>query len=240
MILENTLELPGDPDTVFALLNDVERVARCVPGAVLEGQEGDFYLGKVTFKVGPISAAYAGKVRFTEVAEAEHRLRLSARGADSHGSGDAEADVTLTVVPGPKGSSVSVHTDLVVRGKIAQFGKGAIKTVSNRILDQFAGNLGGLLENGGVPDQARINGATLSAPAGAASSAQRPVPLSAATKAGTAGGDALDGLAMLLSPRAKRHLALAAVGALGFFQGWLLGRIRSQDTLIKELQRGRA
>ncbi|WP_336159573.1 SRPBCC family protein [Amycolatopsis sp. VC5-11] len=217
MILENTLDLPGDPDTVFALLNDVERVAGCLPGAVLEGRDGESYLGKVKFKVGPVSAAYAGKVRFTEIAEGERRLRLSARGADSHGNGDAEADVTLTLVPGPKGSALNLHTDLVVRGKIAQFGKGAISTVSNRILQQFAQNLGALLENGGT------------APAPAA-------PAAAAAPA----SDSLDGLAMLLPPNAKRYLPIVAAGALGLFQGWLLGRVRAQHKLIKELLRERA
>ncbi|RJQ92347.1 SRPBCC family protein [Amycolatopsis panacis] len=213
MILENTLDLPGDPDTVFALLNDVERMAGCLPGATLEGQDGDAYLGKVKVKVGPVSAAYSGKVRFTEVARDERRLRLSARGADSHGSGDAEADVTVVIEAAPGGSVLKLHTDLVIRGKIAQFGKGAISAVSNRILDQFARNLAGLLQPGGSPAPA----ATAPAPA----------------------PEALDGLAMFLSPQAKRYLAIAAAGALGLFQGWLLGRIRTQDKLIEELRRDR-
>lgn len=234
MILENKVDLPADPDAVFAMLNDVERVATCLPGAVLDGREGDAYLGRVKFKVGPISAAYAGKVRFTEVAEAERRLRLSARGADSHGNGDAEADVTLTVVEAPGGSSLNLHTDVVIRGKIAQFGKGAINTVSNRLLDQFARNLAAQLAKPSAA--ASTNGA---APA----AAQRPsangaVP-AASTTAVPADGEALDGLAMLLPPGAERYLAFAAVAAVAFFQGWLLGRVRSQDKLIKELQRGR-
>ncbi len=60
MILENHLDVPADPDAVFALINDVERVAGCLPGATLDGQEGDAYHGRVKFKVGPISAAYSG------------------------------------------------------------------------------------------------------------------------------------------------------------------------------------
>ncbi|MBB4689493.1 SRPBCC family protein [Amycolatopsis jiangsuensis] len=224
MILENTLDLPGDPDTVFALLNDVERVAGCLPGATLDGQDGDAYLGKVKVKVGPVSAAYSGKVRFTEVAEAEHRLRLSARGADSHGSGDAEADVTVTIAPGPSGSVLNLHTDLVIRGKIAQFGKGAISAVSTRILDQFARNLAGLLQNDGTAPGGAPS--VPAAPPGAA------IPAPAAT-------EALDGLAMVVPPQAKRFLAIAAAGALGLFQGWLLGRIRTQDKLIEELRRDR-
>jgi hypothetical protein len=40
-----------------------------------------------------------------------------------------------------------------------------------------------------------------------------------------------------MPPRTKRYAALAAAAAIGLFQGWLLGRVRTQDELIKELQR---
>lgn len=218
MILENHLDVPADPDAVFALVNDVERVAGCLPGAVLDGREDDAYLGRVSFKVGPIKAAYAGRIRFTEVVPDQRRLRLSARGADRHGNGDAEADVTLTVSPAGSGAAaLDLHTDLVVRGKIAQFGKGAITTVSGRLLDQFARNLGEQLQRGSEPVPT-----TTGAPTAAAAS-----------------DEPLDGLRMLLPAGAGRYAALAAVGLGGVLQGWLLGRLRGQSLLIEELRRQR-
>ncbi|GHE76905.1 carbon monoxide dehydrogenase subunit G [Amycolatopsis deserti] len=223
MILENQLSVPADPDAVFALINDVERVAGCLPGATLDGHEDDAYLGRVKVKVGPITAAYSGRVRFTEVDTAGRRLRLSARGADTHGNGDAEADVTLTVREAPGGAVIDLHTDLSIRGKLAQFGKSAISAVSARLLDQFARNLADQLSAPG--DQPRP-----------AVAARTPAP---ATPAPADGGEALDGLAMLLPPGIRRYAPIAAAAALGLFQGWLLGRIRTQDKLIKELQRAR-
>ncbi|MFC9251822.1 SRPBCC family protein [Amycolatopsis thailandensis] len=216
MILENQLSVPADPGAVFALINDVERVAGCLPGATLDGKEDDAYLGRVKVKVGPITAAYSGTVRFTEVTEDERRLRLLARGADSHGNGDAEAEVTLTVREAPGGATIELRTDLSIRGKLAQFGKGAIGAVSTRLLDQFARNLA---------DQ-------LQARPGAAEPAS-------ATVVPAAAPEAVDGLAMLLPEGVKRYGVIAAAAALGLFQGWLLGRIRTQDKLIKELQRAR-
>ena len=231
MILDNHLDVPAAPDAVFALINDVQKVAGCLPGAVLDGQEDDAWLGRITFKVGPISAAYAGRIRFTEVLPEQRRLRLSARGSDRHGNGDAEADVTLSVVEAPGGAALDLHTDLLVRGKIAQFGKGAIATVANRLLDQFARNLTAHLETG-----AEVGGTTDSSAAStAASTATGP----AVGAQPASGGEALDGLAMLLPPNAGRIAGLAIAAAVGLFQGWLLGRIRTQDKLIKELQRGR-
>lgn len=212
MILENQLSVPAGPDAVFALINDVERVAGCLPGATLDGRQDDAYLGRVKVKVGPITAAYSGTVRFTDVTPADRSLRLVARGADAHGNGDAEADVTLTVREAPGGATIELRTDLSIRGKLAQFGKGAIGAVSTRLLDQFARNLADQLEG-------------------------RPAPV--AKPAPADGGEALDGLAMLVPDNVKRYGVIAAAAALGLFQGWLLGRIRTQDKLIKELQRAR-
>ncbi|WP_410659234.1 SRPBCC family protein [Amycolatopsis sp. lyj-112] len=218
MILENQLSVAAEPGAVFALINDVERVAGCLPGATLDGREDDAYLGRVKVKVGPITAAYSGTVRFTEVAADERRLRLLARGADSHGNGDAEAEVTLTVREAPGGATIDLRTDLSLRGKLAQFGKGAIGAVSTRLLDQFARNLADQLQ---------------AKPAPATSGAPAAKPVSAG------GSEALDGLGVLLPPGVKRYGPIVAAAALGLFQGWLLGRIRTQDKLIKELQRAR-
>ncbi|GAA2787964.1 SRPBCC family protein [Saccharopolyspora taberi] len=231
MILENRIDVPAEPDAVFALINDVERVAGCLPGATLDGREGDSYRGRVKLKVGPISAAYAGTVRFSEVAAADRRLRLLARGADSHGNGDAEADVVVTVSEAPGGATLNLRTDLSVRGKLAQFGKSAISTVSNRLLDQFARNLA--VQLGQQP------GAAVPEPALGTAASNGVGSAPAARHVATGSGEALDGLAMLLPAGTRRYAAVAAAAALGFFQGWLLGRIRTQDKLIKELQRGR-
>ena len=235
MILDNHLAVPADPDAVFALLNDVERVAGCLPGATLEGRDGEAYRGRVKVKVGPISAAYAGTLRFTEVVPEQRTLRLSARASDAHGAGDAEADVVLSVAEADGGSTLDLHTDLLVRGKIAQFGKGAITTVSSRLLDQFARNLAGELStdpaSGPEPGTSGASvGATLASNARKSPTSPAPAPAD----------QPLDGLAMLLPEGTKRYAGLAAVAGLGLFQGYLLGRLRGQSLLIEELRhRGR-
>jgi uncharacterized protein len=241
VILDNHLAVPADPDAVFALLNDVERVAGCLPGATLEGRDGEAYRGRVKVKVGPISAAYAGTLRFTEVVPEQRTLRLSARASDAHGAGDAEADVVLSVAEADGGSTLDLHTDLLVRGKIAQFGKGAITTVSSRLLDQFARNLAGELspdrENGtsgaGDGTSGASVGATLAETTQHADRARK----SPSSPAPAPADEPLDGLAMLLPAGTTRYAALAAVAGLGLFQGWLLGRLQGQKMLIEELRR---
>ncbi|MGN9840392.1 SRPBCC family protein [Nonomuraea sp. H19] len=210
MILDNEIAVNGSPDEVFALINDVERVVTCLPGAALDGRDGDAYRGGVKVKVGPITATYAGTVRFLEVDPGRRRLRLQGRGADTHGSGDAEAEVTLTVAEAPGGAVLKVRTDLLIRGKIVQFGKGAIAAVSDQLLRQFAGNLAALIES------ERSGG-----PQPATAPAPEPV-----------------GPAMLVPAGVAKYAPIAAAFAAGLFQGWLIGKVRAQAKLIKELRRG--
>ncbi|WP_367429307.1 SRPBCC family protein [Streptomyces celluloflavus] len=231
MRLSNTVPVPAAPDEVFALLNDVERVASCMPGAVLDGRDGDCWQGRVKVRVGPVTAAYAGTVRFLEADAGQRRLRVQARGADTHGSGDAEAEVTLTVAEAPEGARLELSTDLVIRGKLAQFGKGAIGTVSTRILQQFARNLGGLL------DRERTAEAPAETPADALAAAARPAaPAAVAPTAATA--PALDGLSLLAGPALARYGPVAAAFAFGVFEGWLLGRLACQARQLRAVGRG--
>jgi carbon monoxide dehydrogenase subunit G len=227
MQLTNTVPIKASPDDVFALMNDVERVASCMPGAVLDGQDGDTWRGRVKIRVGPISASYAGTVRFLEIDAEKRRLRVHARGTDTHGSGDAEAEVSLDILAAPEGALLQLSTDLVIRGKIVQFGKGAIVTVSDRILQQFARNLGSLL------DQDRAVGAASPGASPTTASASAP----AAAQPALAQDSDLDGLAMLLGPRAAKYGLVAGAFALGVLEGWLLGRLGAQARELRALRR---
>ncbi|MGR7000985.1 hypothetical protein ACU686_27845 [Yinghuangia aomiensis] len=46
MKLENTLSIPVPADEAWTVLLDIERIAPCVPGATLTGQDADGYHGK--------------------------------------------------------------------------------------------------------------------------------------------------------------------------------------------------
>ncbi|MGD6748010.1 SRPBCC family protein [Streptomyces sp. BH106] len=220
MQLSNTVVVGAAPDAVFALVSDVEKVASCMPGAALDGRDGDAWQGAVKVKVGPISAAYAGTVRFLEVDPEKRRLRVHATGADTHGNGDAEAEVVLDIGEAPEGARLELSTDLLIRGKLAQFGKGAIATVSDRILQQFAQNLGNLLLDQGP------------APASAA----RSETATATTATSPTTPAELDGLSLVAGPLLAKYGPVAAGLAVGLVQGWLFGKLRAQSAQLKDLR----
>ena len=141
MELTNTFRVAVPVDEAWTLLTDLERIAPCMPGAQLTEIEGDEYRGVVKVKVGPITAQYKGAAHFVDRDDTAHRAVLRAEGRETRGQGQAAATITAQLVPDGDGTEVSVLTDLVVTGKVAQFGRGVLADVSSKLLGQFAASL---------------------------------------------------------------------------------------------------
>lgn len=130
----------------WKVLTDLERIAPCLPGAQLQEIEGDIYRGAVKVKVGPISAQFKGQATFLERDDERRRAVLKGEGRDTGGKGHASAIITAQLEEVSDGvTSCTVHTDLTITGKVAQFGRGALGDVSDKLLAQFSDNLGALL-----------------------------------------------------------------------------------------------
>ncbi|HEV2872083.1 MAG TPA: SRPBCC family protein, partial [Actinomycetota bacterium] len=180
MRIENTVEVDAPLDRVWALVNDIPRVAPCMPGAALTGVHDDTYEGTVAVKLGPLRMSYKGKVVVEGVDEANHSARLAATGKDVKGAGTAKASVeTRLEAVDPTRTRLHVTSDVQLTGKVASFGRGgAINDVASRLFGQFADCLRATLESEPAP-------ATAAAPAAAAPAAAAPE----AAEPSTAGPD---------------------------------------------------
>jgi carbon monoxide dehydrogenase subunit G len=81
MHFEGEFSIPGTPDAVMRRFADVERMARCMPGAVIEGRGDDgSYQGAMVVAFGPKKINFRGRVthEFDTVA---HTGTLTGRGA---------------------------------------------------------------------------------------------------------------------------------------------------------------
>ena len=145
MQLEHSFTVPVGVDQAWAVLLDIERVAPCMPGAALDTVDGDEFTGSVKVELGPIGLTYKGKASFVEKDEAAHRAVIDAQGKDARGNGTASAKVTATLHPQDGGTRVEVVTDLDITGKPAQFGRGVMVDVGNKLIGQFADCLAGKL-----------------------------------------------------------------------------------------------
>ena len=137
MELRHTFTVPASPESTWALLTDLQQVGSCFPGATVTETDGDTFSGTVKVKLGPIQMQYAGSGSFLERDDTAHRAVIEGKGKDKRGNGTANATATMSLTPDGAGTSVEVLTDLVVTGKPAQFGRGVMQDVSDKLLGQF-------------------------------------------------------------------------------------------------------
>ncbi len=128
-------------EQAWKTLTDVEFIAPCMPGAQLTEVDGDEFKGAVKVKVGPITAQYKGSAKFVELDETNRRIVLEATGRDSRGAGNASATVTGDMTADGDGTVVRITTDLKVTGKVAQFGRGVMADVTEKLIGQFVDSL---------------------------------------------------------------------------------------------------
>jgi carbon monoxide dehydrogenase subunit G len=139
MKLENNFTIGAPVEKAWEALNSPETVAPCFPGATLTQYEGDSFAGTVKVKLGPIAMTYKGKGTYVTRDEAAHEVVIDASGRDSRGNGTANAKVTASLAAdGPDRTAVSMVTDMTITGKPAQFGRGVIADVADKIIGQFS------------------------------------------------------------------------------------------------------
>jgi uncharacterized protein len=170
-----TVEVPVED--AWRILTDVERIAPCLPGAQLQEIEGEIYRGAVKVKVGPIQAQFKGQASFVELDDVAHKVVLKGEGRDIGGKGNASALITaeLTALT-PTSTSVTVNTDLSVTGKVAQFGRGAMADISDKLLAQFVVNLNDMIAASDTAPATTAPVADTPAPEPAAAVAPAPAP----------------------------------------------------------------
>jgi uncharacterized protein len=139
--LQHTFTVPIGIEAAWAAFTDIERIAPCLPGAVITSVDGDSFTGTAKVKLGPIALQYGGKGTWVSRDDAAYSAVIDAQGKDKRGNGTAGAVIRAHLEPagGPGASTkVIVDTELKITGRPAQFGRGVIQDVGTKILDQFA------------------------------------------------------------------------------------------------------
>jgi carbon monoxide dehydrogenase subunit G len=137
--IEEEFDVQAPVERVWQYLIDPAKVALCIPGAeLLESQDERTFLGAVKVKVGPVTMSYKGLVKFTEVDDQTHQVRLVGEGRETGGAGSAKMTMLNRVTPTAGGARVVVQAELDLVGKIVQFGRGMIEEVSKQLFRQFS------------------------------------------------------------------------------------------------------
>ena len=150
MKIENSFTIDAPVEEAWGLLTNIPEIAPCLPGAKLSGEEDGVYSGAVKIKVGPVTAEYRGTAAFVERDDDNHRAVIDGKGRDSRGAGNAQALITAEMRSVGDKTEVDISTDLKITGKVAQFGRGVMQDVSEKLLGQFAECLATKLEGPAV------------------------------------------------------------------------------------------
>ena len=222
MELNHRFTVAAPIDVTWAAFNDLERVAPCFPGATLTSVNGDDFSGSCKVKLGPIALQYTGSGLFVERDMTSYRAVIEAKGRDKRGNGTAGARVTAQLTADGDGTLVEVVTDLSVTGKPAQFGRGVMQDVSDRLLDQFVTCLQQeLAAESAVVAEPEVLAPEVVAPTQVASPGPRSESASASASPSHRSSDASVNLLAVAAPAVARRLGPPAVGVVVV---WLLLR----------------
>ncbi|UOY03773.1 xanthine dehydrogenase family Fe-S subunit [Blastococcus sp. PRF04-17] len=150
--VEVTRQLASPVEDVWAVMDDIDRLARCLPGAEMTADlGGDRYRGRAKVALGPVRLKFDGLAQITERDPGDHTLALIAQGADTGGNRTA-ADIVLRATPGDDGTVLVAEAKVFLSGRIAQFGRALAGDVSQRMFEQFADAVDRTARTGTAPE----------------------------------------------------------------------------------------
>ena len=144
---EKQLKLNQNPDMVWKMMIDPSFMVKTVPGAELtELLDDRNFNGKISLKIGPVTAKFNGEAKFTKLVEEDYELTLEGKGLDTSGKGGANMTMNIKLAPiDDGGTEMKSSMSLSVTGRLAQFGGRMIVAVNNKMFDQWAKSFTDLL-----------------------------------------------------------------------------------------------
>ena len=139
MEITQEFEVARPAPTVWEFFQDVPAVATCLPGAeLLDEQADNNYEGRVTVKLGPMTATFEGACVVIPDPEA-WTGRLEGKGVDKKGGSRGQVQVDYRVAETDAGHThVAVDANITLSGAIAQFGRtGLVNEISSRLIGEF-------------------------------------------------------------------------------------------------------
>jgi carbon monoxide dehydrogenase subunit G len=144
IVFEGKFLAPGAPNEVIRRLCDVERVARSVPGASIEGRNEDgTYRGVITVAFGPKKLKFKGVVNCSFDVEGLSG-ELTGRGAAAMNAARIEVRTRFNVSPAPDRpaqSVVTIASEAELSGALASLGQTAALNLANAMMAEFEKNL---------------------------------------------------------------------------------------------------
>jgi carbon monoxide dehydrogenase subunit G len=138
MEIKGEYRISAPREAVFAALNDPAILQACIPGCETLAKTSDTEMtAKVRLRVGPVSAAFSGKVTLSDL-DPPNFYRISGEGQGGV-AGFAKGGAAVTLQADGADTVLNYSVDAQVGGKIAQVGARLITGTAKKLADEFFG-----------------------------------------------------------------------------------------------------
>ena len=152
VVLDKAFPLAASAERAWQLMQDIEAVAGCMPGAkVTERVDDTHYKGTITVRLGPATMSFKGDIEVLALDAAARSLHLLGKGTDSTGSSAATMDLTANVQPTGETCTLAGKSEVTMSGKAAAIGGRLMGPVSEQLLKQFVANFAARLDATATP-----------------------------------------------------------------------------------------
>jgi uncharacterized protein len=135
-------------EAVWAALNDVAVLRQCIPGCEsLEKTSDTDMAARVKLQVGPVRAAFTGKVKLSDL-DPPNGYRISGEGQGGV-AGYAKGGAVVRLIQDGAGTLLKYEAKADVGGKLAQLGGRLIDSKAKKLAGEFFQNFGAIV--GGAP-----------------------------------------------------------------------------------------
>ena len=135
MDMTGTQHIDSPRDVVWAALNDVEVLRQSIPGCQSIEKVSDTEMNaKATLKVGPVKAAFTGKVTLSDL---DPPNGYTITGEGSGAAGFAKGSAVVRLVEGGGATTLNYQVKAQVGGKLAQLGSRLIDATAKKLTAEF-------------------------------------------------------------------------------------------------------
>lgn len=152
MDMNGSQRIEASREAVYAALNDVEVLRKCIPGCESIEKTSDTEMtAKVTLKIGPVKASFSGKVTLSDL-DPPNGYTISGEGSGGMaGFAKGGAEVRLEA----DGAATILHYTVKaeIGGKLAQLGSRLIDGTAKKLAGDFFATFGEVVGTPAQPEE---------------------------------------------------------------------------------------
>jgi carbon monoxide dehydrogenase subunit G len=153
MDMTGTQRIEAPREVVWAGLNDPDVLRQCIPGCETVEKLSDTELqAKVTLKIGPVKASFAGKVTLSDL-DPPNGYTITGEGSGG-AAGFAKGGAKVKLTPEGEAATILDYTvNAQIGGKIAQLGGRLIDATAKKLAGEFFEKFGKVVAGPGPGEE---------------------------------------------------------------------------------------